>query len=127
MSRIASFAAWLFGAAVSAAAYWYVVVYLLDDFNPEYGRVGWFALNLYVSALSVVAGLVGYAAVAFFRPFPRAFIRACLAGVAFTAAELVLVFVLKRALPDQDALAQGLVGALVIGALSSLVLHPRAA
>lgn len=127
MSRIASFAAWLFGAAASAAAYWYAVVYVLDEFDHGYGQDNWFLLNLYLSALSVVAGFVGYAAVSFFRAPPRALVRTSLAGIAFTVAELALVSVLERAFPGRDVVAAALAGALVIGALSSLVLRPRAA
>lgn len=127
MSRIASFAAWVFGAAIAAAGFWYAVIYVLDEFSHEYGRDNWFLLNLYLSALAVAAGLAGYAGAAIVRTPPRAFLGACLAGIAFTVSELVLVFVLGRAFPDRDTVAWALAGALVLGALSSLLRRHRPA
>ena len=127
MTHIANLATWMLGAAGAMLAYWSVVVYLFDQFNHGYGRDTWFLLNLYVSALSIVIGLFGYALASFFWSRPRTFALACLAGVAFTVGELLLVFALERAFPDRDVLAQAFVGALVIGALSVFVKRRHAA
>jgi uncharacterized membrane protein YhdT len=127
MSRIASLAGWVVGASALVAAYWYVVVYLLGEFNHGYGRDTWFQLNLYLSMLSVLVGLVGYGAIAIFRTRPRAFVTACLAGAAFSVGELLFVFALGRVFPDRDMTMQDLAGALVLGALSIFVVRPHAA
>lgn len=127
MSRLANCAAWLVGAIVPTVGYWYVVVYLLDDFNHGYGRDTWFQLQLYLFALSVLAGLVGYALAALPRTRPSAFSTALLAGVVFSVGELLLVFVLRRAFPDRDMVAHQITGALVIGAASVLVASARGA
>jgi len=112
---------------LSALAYWYVLVYIFDEFNHGYGRDTWFILNLYLFALSMVSGLVGYFIAALFRARPRTFAIACLPGVAFTVGQLFLVFALGQAFPDRDVVGQGLAGALVIGALSIFAVPPRAA
>jgi alcohol dehydrogenase class IV len=52
---------------------------------------------------------------------------ASVAGIAFTVGELLLVFALAHAFPDRDMVAQGLVGAFVLGALSFFVVRPHAA
>jgi hypothetical protein len=127
MSRFASLTAWVVGATASVATYWYVVVYLFGEFNHGYGRDTWFQLNLYLSMLSVLVGLVGYGVGIIFHPRPRTFVVACLAGVAFGLCELLFVFALGHAFPDRDMTMQGLVGALVIGALSIFVVRPYAA
>jgi len=126
-SRILALVAWILGAALSALAYWFGVVYVLDQFDHGYGRDNWFALNLYLFALSIVSGLIGYGVAALFRPPPRTFAAACLAGVAFTVCQLFLVSALGRVFPDRDVAGQGLAGALVIGALSTFAVRPGAA
>ena len=125
--RIIALVAWILGAALSALAYWYVVVYVLDQFNHGYGRDNWFVLNLYLFALSIVSGLVGYAIAALFRSRPKTFAAACLPGVAFTVCQLFLVFALGYMFPNRDVVAQGLAGALAIGALSIFAVRPGAA
>jgi hypothetical protein len=127
LPRFTHLVAWVLGAALSALAYWYVLVYIFDEFNPEYGRDTWFILNLYLFALSMVGGLVGYFIAALFRARPRTFAIACLPGVAFTVGQLFLVFALGRAFPDRDVVGQGVAGALVIGALSIFAVPSRAA
>jgi hypothetical protein len=109
------------------SAYWYVVVYVFDQFDRGYGKDTWFLLNLYLSALSVVIGLVGYVLASFIGPRARTFAFASLAGIAFAVGELLLVFALAHAAPDRDMMAQGLVGALVIGALTVFVVPAHAA
>jgi L-lactate permease len=127
MSRITSLVAWIVGAAGSTVAYWYVVVYLFDEFNHGYGRDAWFQLNVYLSMLAVLVGLIGYAVLTIFRRGPRTFAAACLSGAAFTVCELLFVFALGRVFPDRDMVIQGLAGALVIGALSIFLARPNAA
>ena len=127
MPRITHLVAWVLGAALSAFAYWYVVVYILDEFNRGYGRDTWFILNLYLFALSMVSGLIGYFVAALFRPRLQTFALAFLPGIAFTAGQLLLVFALGRAFPDRDVFGQALVGALVIGVLSIFAMPTRAA
>jgi hypothetical protein len=124
-TAVALVAAWLLGAAVSAAACWYVLVFGLDEFNRGYGRSGWFALNLYLSGLAAVAGGLGYAVASLLRNAPRSLARACLAGVVFTGAELALASLMEQAFPDRDLLVPRFVAALALGALSSLVQRGR--
>jgi hypothetical protein len=127
MSRIANFLAWIVGATVSAVTYWVIVVYVLDEFNHGYGRLAWFQLSLYLSMISVLVGLAGYAVVASFRQRSRRVVAAFLVGIAFTVCELAFAFALGWAFPDRDMTILGLVGTLVIGALSAFVAHPSAA
>jgi hypothetical protein len=127
MTRLAHLAGWLVGAIASALLVWSVVVYLLDEFDRGYGRDTWFALQLYISALSIVIGFIGYVVVVLFRSAQGTFAVACVAGVAFGLFQLLFVFVLGRAFPDRDMVAHGLAGTLVIGALSVLALCPNAA
>ena len=126
MTHIANLAAWLWGAAGAMLAYWYVVIYLFDQFNHGYGRDTWFVLNLYVSALYIAIGLLGCALANYFWARPRTVAFACLAGIAFSVVEVLLVLALERAFPDRDIIMQGLVGAFVIGALSAFVICPHA-
>jgi hypothetical protein len=125
MPRFTHIVAWVSAAALSALAYWYVRVYIFDEFNPQYGRDTWFILNLYLFALFMVSGLVGYFIAALFRARPRTFAVACLPGVAFTVGQLFLMFALRQAFPDRDVVAQGLAGALVVGALSIFAVPSR--
>jgi hypothetical protein len=127
MPRFTHLVAWVLGAALSALAYWCVLVYIFDEFNPEYGRDTWFILNLYHFAFFMVSGLVGYFIAALFRVRPRTFAIACLPGVAFTVGQLLLVFALGRAFHDREVVGQALVGALVLGALSIFAVPSRAA
>jgi hypothetical protein len=127
MSRIADLGAWIAGAIVSSTGYWYVVVYLLDEFNHGYGRRNWFQLSLYLSMIAVVVGLVGYAvASGIWRRSSRA-ASAFIAGIAFTAGQLAFGAALRSLFPDSDMALAGLAGALVIGALSTLVARPKPA
>jgi hypothetical protein len=109
------------GAILPAVGYWYVVVYRLGDFNHGYGRDTWFQLQVYVSTLAVIAGVIGYGGASFLRPRPGTFAAAVLAGVVFTVCELLLVFLLRRAYPDRDVFVHQLVGALFLGAASIFV------
>ena len=127
MPRFTHLVAWALGAALSGLAYWYVLVYIVDEFNPQYGRDTWFILNLYLFALSMVSGLVGYFIAALFRARPRTFVVACLPGIAFTVGQLLLFFALARAFPDRDVVGQGIAGALIVGALSIFAVPSRAA
>jgi len=76
MPRIANLVAWIVGATASGVAYWYVVIYLFDEFNHGYGRDTWFQLNVYIFMLAVLAGLVGYALLTVFRRAPQTFLPA---------------------------------------------------
>ena len=127
MPRFSHLVAWILAAALSALAYWYVLVYIVDEFNPEYGRDTWFILNLYLFALSMVSGLVGYFIAALFRARPRTFAIACLPGVAFTVGQLFLALALRQAFPDRVVFGQELAGALFVGALSIFAVPSRAA
>ena len=106
-------------------AFWYVVIYVFDEFDHGYGQRNWFDLNVYLSLLSVVIGLVGYGLATRFWRRHRSVAVACITGVAFAACELALVIVMGWAIPDRDTTLEGLVGALVIGALSVLVTPRR--
>jgi len=102
-------------------AFWYVLIYIFDEFDRGYGQRNWFALNVYLSLLSVVIGLVGYGLAILFWPRHRRVVAACVAGVIFAVCELALVFAMGWALPDRDTTLEGLAGAIVIGALSAFV------
>lgn len=126
MSRISSLVAWFVGATASMVVFWYVVVYGFGEFNHGYGQRTWFQLNVYLSMLAVVIGLVGFGATMVLRPRSRTLAVACGAGIAFAACELAFVFAMGWALPDRDTTGEGLAGALVIGALSALVTSRKA-
>jgi small-conductance mechanosensitive channel len=127
MSRIVHFAGWLVGAIASALLCWAIVVYALDRFDRGYGRDTWFALQLYLSAIAIAIGLVGYVAVALFRSLHYAFGIAVLAGIAFMLCQPLFAYVLDRAFPDREMLPHAFAGALVIGALSALWVRSDAA
>jgi hypothetical protein len=112
---------WFLAAAASMVAFWYVVIYVFEEFNHGYGQRNWFDLNVYLSLISVVIGLVGYGLAIAFWPRHRSVAAACITGVAFAACELGLVFAIGWALPDRDTTLGALAGALAIGALSVLV------
>jgi hypothetical protein len=124
MWRITGLGAWVSGAAACAVGYWYVAVYLLEQFNHGYGRDTWFAFNIYLCMLAILTGLVGYGAASFSQPRPRTS-SVVVAGVVFMIGQLVFVFILGRAFPDHDLVLHGLVGAVVIGAFSMLVTRPN--
>jgi hypothetical protein len=123
--RLASYAAWLFGAIVPALGWWAVAVYGFARFDRGYGRDTWFILQVYLSALTAIAGLVGYTIVAFIRSRSTAPLGALFAGVAFGVCALLAVGVLRRIFPDRDPLPQQFVAALVIGAASAFVAGHR--
>jgi hypothetical protein len=127
MRRFANLVAWIIGAIVSAVVYRYVAVYLLGEFDHAYGKLASLQLSLVLSALFVVAGLVGYAAVASFRQRPASFVATFFAGVAFTVCVWVFAFALAWVFPNRDMAIPGLAGALLLGALSILVARPSAA
>jgi hypothetical protein len=126
MYRITAALSWTLFAAASMVAFWYVLIYIFDEFNHGYGQRNWFDLNVYLSLLSVVIGLVGYGLAIVYRPRHRRVLAACLAGIVFAACELALVFAMGWGLPDRDTTLEGLAGALVIGALSALVAPGKA-
>jgi hypothetical protein len=119
--RLASYAAWLFGAIVPALGWWGAAVYGFDRFDRGYGRDTWFILQAYLSALTAVAGLVGYTIVAFIRSRSTAPLGALIAGVTFGICALVAVVILRRVFPDRDPLPQQFVAAFVLGAASAFV------
>ena len=125
MSRILHFAGWLIGATVSALLCWTIVVYVFDKFDRGYGRDTWFALQLYLSAIAVVVGLVGYVGVGLLRSLQGSFGAAVLAGLAFAIWQLSLVYVLGRLFPDRHLLPHAFAGALALNALSALVVRNR--
>ena len=121
MIRLAGYAAWLVGAMMPALGWWAITVYGFDRFDRGYGRDTWFILQVYVSALTSVAGLVGYTIVAFIRSRSTAPFGALIAGVAFGICALLAVVALRRIFPDRDPLPQQFAAALVIGAASAFV------
>ena len=121
LPRLAAFASWLLGAAIVSIVWWCVTIYLLAEFNRGYGRDTWFLLQLYVSSLAILAGLVGYALVGVVRPHSATFTSALLAGALFGLCQLLFLIVLRRAFPDRDVLVHQLIGALVLGALSTVI------
>ena len=121
MTRFASGAAWFIGAAVLLLGYWAAVVYALDQWDRGYGRDTWFFLQLYLSGIAVVVGLISYVIAGFVRPRPAGFAATLAAGVVFGVCHLLLAFVLRRVFPDREILVQQFVGAIVLGAASALV------
>ena len=126
MPRLTAALGWTLGAAASMLAFWYVLVYIFDEFDHGYGQLNWFALNAYLSLLSVVIGLVGYGLALVFWPRHRRAVAAFVGGVVFAACELALVFAMAWALPDHDTTLEAFAGALVIGALSAFVMPGKA-
>jgi hypothetical protein len=121
VSRLGHLAVWLLGAIVAAVSSWYVMVYLLDDWNRGYGRTTWYQLRLYVSAIAAGAGLVGYGIAGAFRPRVGTLGTAILAGIAFGICDLLVVFALEQIFPERETVVQRLVVALVLGAASILI------
>ena len=121
LTKIIQLPVWLVGALISAVGYWYVVVFPLDRFDRGYGQVTWFQLNLYLSAIYTVAGLLGYAAASIFRRRTVSIVSVLLAGFGFTVCFRVLAFALATAVPDTDTTPQNLGGALVLGVASAWI------
>lgn len=122
MSLVVRLLAWLMAALVAATAYWYVVVYLLDEFDRGYGQSNWFLLQLYLIAIYTPVGLAGYAAFAIVtRENPGGVPGALAAGAAFTLGVRLVAYGIHLSSADLSLpLPLWGVGLLIGGALSGL-------
>ena len=122
MSLVVRLLAWVMAALFAAAAYWHVVVYLLDRYDRGYGQSNWFLLQLYLCAIYTAVGLAGYAAFAVVtRGGPGGVPGALAAGAAFTLGVRLVAYGISFSSADLDLpLPLAAVGLLIGGALSGL-------
>ncbi len=122
MTRLVGLLRWTLGAVVAIASYWLLTVYVFDQFDRGYGQSTWLLLQLYVSILFLMAGLMGCAAVLFMRKPSGSAVVMLLAGFAFAIAVQALSFAVDLVFPDQDMTVILVGGALLLGAASAYLM-----